>query len=162
MILGMASVANAALVLSFNGDTGEGDAQTEFKTVNPSDIFVVDVWSTTDAPDEFWVGIAGPVSYTGLGTVYSPPAPSTMVLSDGGYGPGSGWVYAYMTDPVMAGIGTWWEIELHCEGEGDVIIDLYDALGGTIIDTLVVHQIPEPATVGLLSFGGLFFRKRKK
>ncbi len=32
---------------------------------------------------------------------------------------------------------------------------------GTLVHTLVIHQIPEPGTVLLLGLGGLFLRKRK-
>lgn len=92
-------------------------------------------------------------------------------------------------------------VEFHCEGPGDVYIDLYAAsdiimwdleIGvtysyydasyseyiyyygivgyatstviaeGTLIDTILVKQIPEPATLALLGLGGLFLRRRKK
>ena len=34
-------------------------------------------------------------------------------------------------------------------------------LGGTVIDTILIHQTPEPATMALLGLGGLLLRKRK-
>lgn len=75
------------------------------------------------------------------------------------------------------------ELWFHCDAEGDVIIELvafgdvtkfvdYDASGnagatelivpaGTVLDTLIIHQIPEPMTFGLLGLGGLFLRRRR-
>ena len=50
----------------------------------------------------------------------------------------------------------------HCCEEVDVYIDLWDAgdLTGPQ-DTILIHQIPEPATLVLLGLGGLFLRRRK-
>jgi hypothetical protein len=75
-----------------------------------------------------------------------------------------------------------WNIEFHCTGKGEVLIDLTlnglsqyaeyekttsggnwvwvdmtaDDLGG-----LTIHQVPEPMTIALLGLGGLFLRRRK-
>jgi len=49
----------------------------------------------------------------------------------------------------------------HCEGIGDVTFYAYDENFLTV-DTQVIHQIPEPASLALLGLGSLvFFRKRK-
>ena len=154
LVLGLASVTNAALVLSFNGDTN-----VEVTTVAPSDYFTIDVYDTDGSGGEFWVNIAGPASYTGPGTVHIPPAPSNLVAAN--YSPG--WISALMNPPSVGAIGTWWDLELHCDDEGDVVISLTDDTGyltGTI-DTITVHQIPEPMTIALLGLGGLFLRRRK-
>ena len=65
----------------------------------------------------------------------------------------------------------------HCEEPTDVTIYLYAGVGGldyypdglgaediqegTLLDYIIVHQIPEPMTIALLSLGGLFLRRRK-
>ncbi len=51
-----------------------------------------------------------------------------------------------------------------CYDLGDVTLRLMDspiAAAGTVLDTLTVHQIPEPMTFALLGLGGLFLRRRK-
>jgi hypothetical protein len=53
-------------------------------------------------------------------------------------------------------------IRLHCLMEYvDILLTLSDATTGEIYDTQVIHQIPEPMTIGLLGLGGLFLRRRK-
>jgi hypothetical protein len=70
-------------------------------------------------------------------------------------------------------------IMLHCDGFGDVTLTLkvglaagnvfYDSAGtpeewqdGGIMDTLIIHQIPEPMTMALLGLGGLALLRRRR
>jgi hypothetical protein len=48
----------------------------------------------------------------------------------------------------------------HCEAVGDVTLSVFD-LDGNVLDSQVIHQIPEPITMVLLGLGGLFLRRRK-
>ena len=60
--------------------------------------------------------------------------------------------------------GKHFEFIYHCCGPESeyVTIDLYDKLDPSApIDSIVIHQIPEPATLMLLGLGGLFLRRRK-
>ena len=83
------------------------------------------------------------------------------------------------TDPTLGSYILLDNILVHCLGPGDVTLSLIaagpvyyhdDTAGafstlyqaGTILDSIVIHQVPEPATLALLGLGGLFLRRRKK
>jgi len=51
-------------------------------------------------------------------------------------------------------------LKLHCEDIGDVILTVFDA-DLNVLDSQIIHQIPEPVTFALLGLGGLFLRRRK-
>jgi hypothetical protein len=52
--------------------------------------------------------------------------------------------------------------DLHCEfGPSDDTIILWSQ-DAEELDRIVIHQIPEPATIALLGLGGLMLRRRKK
>jgi hypothetical protein len=53
------------------------------------------------------------------------------------------------------------DVLFHCDGPGDVTIAVVDE-NGLIEDTQVIHQIPEPMTIVLLSLGGLVTVTLKK
>jgi hypothetical protein len=78
-----------------------------------------------------------------------------------------------------------WDLLLHCDGPGEVIIDLtllglteyadysdgqglapypagaWKAAIEEDLGDLVIYQVPEPMTIGLLGLGGLLLRRRK-
>ena len=161
LVLGLASQASAVLQLSLNGVI-DGEYNVTEVSIYPSDEILIDVQSTDGATDKFWLGLepdTGDGEWLGS-NLYIPPAPSTMVVTDGGYGPD--WFYGNQPTPSVDSLpGTWFDATFHCLGEGDVYINLYDATGMIVIDTILVHQIPEPITIALLGLGGLFLRRRK-
>ena len=58
--------------------------------------------------------------------------------------------------------GTIFLVDYHQEGIGDVLVELYDGRvdgGYTVVDSLIIHEVPEPTTLLLLGLGGLFLRK---
>jgi len=163
LVLGMVTVANAGLQLSVNGQTN-GPGIPQEVTLKPSETILVDVTVANDLAG-LYLGIE-PVTGSGewvVGTkhLYLAVAGNTAVLDDGGYGD-MWWKISYPTPP---GIGTWsdgvaMDVVFHCTGLGDVNINLYDPSGYTVIDSILVHQTPEPMTMLLLGLGGLFLRKK--
>jgi hypothetical protein len=127
------------------------------------------------------------VADTALGAISGgvtniPPAPDASMLLGtavgdnfvGGLAPGVdgivGTIGAFTASPPYADGDYFTEILFHCEGPGDVVVSLYDISaawsvatedGGFLIDSVVIHQIPEPMTIALLGLGGLFLRRRK-
>ena len=58
-------------------------------------------------------------------------------------------------------------IDFHCTGadlvpyQGETRILLFDTASESVVDTQVIHQIPEPMTIALLGLGGLLLRRRR-
>lgn len=78
-----------------------------------------------------------------------------------------GWGYGYeIYDVQFSGTnpgGTVAVFRFHCVAEGDVTISLYNSSGDFVTpdDRIIIHQIPEPATIALLGLGGLLLRRKK-
>ena len=173
LVLGMASAANAALLISVDGQTDLADTEV---TLMPSDTVVIDIWGDgATGTGDFLLGL----DVGGPGALNIDDA---VILYAGSY-TYIGWLdYAYvaglvglqnpmvmisMTDVPPVGTpkapleGTLVDgIIFHCDGLGDVTLSLYD-LNLALLDTQVIHQIPEPMTIALLGLGGLFLRRRK-
>ena len=170
LVLGIASLASAGLQLSFNGAPAPDEV-----TVGPSDFFIIDVFDDVDFNNYtaylniYDAGPAGPyvpatlvsgatVENVQIDTMYAgadasvapgPPAHILIKALDAS---------APFDGPLGGGVQFW--MELHCEGEGDVIVELKSE-GFAPLDSIIIHQTPEPATMGLLALGGLFLRRRK-
>jgi len=181
MVLGLASMANAALEISVNGDYGV----TEVGPLLPSDILILDI-RTIDPiaylTVDYYALVAGPAP-TGMGTIdllsgittipdtgtfieHSAPASAYITgLMPGEEGFGINLAITDMTAGVPALSQLFDEILFHCDGPGDVMITLYLLDGNFAVvaaqDSVLVHQIPEPITMALLGLGGLFLRRRK-
>lgn len=175
MVLGIASAANAALLLSVDGVVDPPDSEIEIKE---SDWVTIDIWGDGATPGgDFFLGIGveGPASldvanaqilYTGnqkgIAEGYAAYAP---YIGGGVNVPFYQVTLFDLVPPEQTQVpleGTLVDgIRLHCDGVGEVTVILTD-LDGQILDTQVIHQIvPEPMTLGLLGLGGLFLRRRK-
>ncbi len=169
LVLALASMAHAGPVLTIR--VGGVDVGSDY-TIQPSDNITIGVYSDgiggTNGKYSGAMVINPYASDTGAGSwvasseaMYSPP----LVLSTGASVSISGPTLLFIAtntviaDSVGAGIG--FDALFHCDGEGDVTIVIFDDVFGPV-DTLTIHQIPEPMTVALLGLGGLFLRRRKK
>jgi len=174
LVLSMATMANAGLQISVGGVQDVTEAEV---TLVPSGELVLDIW--TDAQIETGIGegyFAMLASMQGGTIAGGIPAVWSILLYDDALGNGimvpeghNGVFGVVATPPATvfpAGMTLIDGIMFHCEGPGDVIVTLFALDGDTgellgILDTVVVHQIPEPITMTLLGLGGLFLRRRK-
>ena len=166
LVLGMASMANAAVSLSVSTDgvdyVGAIDSQIELE---PTDTIWIGVHDDGDigGHDNFVKILSGDGSWTGAGQVYMPPALTSAYIFD--YtAEGYGWMFinSIASSTIGPGAGTGAAFEFHCDAQpGDVIIQLQDG-GQNPIQDLVIHQIPEPLTLSLLGLGGLGLLRRRR
>ena len=164
LVLGIASMATAGLQLTVNGVVAEDSSIV----MAPSDYALIGLYNDGSVPKTVgYISIAsGPGSWTGGYAVYVPPATGSAYAYAYYYGPitgmGDTWIL-FDADAVpgnINGIGILADFEFHCDDFGDVTITYIDSAFG-LMDTLVIHQIPEPITLALLGLGGLFLRRRK-
>jgi len=179
LVLGLASVANAiTLKISVDGIVDPPDSEIN---VCPSGHLDLDIWcggftGAGGVDNTFWALVVDTASGTITGgVVISPPAP-TLTTVDGqsavevfypGLNPGEdgpwGGIAGGPTEVTPAGVYVD-EFEFHCIAPGDAIIRLVgstDFENWVVLDTQVIHQVPEPASMLLLGLGGLLLRRRK-
>ena len=172
LVLGMASLANASIILSVNGDPAPDQI-----TLFPSDWITIDMHLTagenitgydvafvlSNAQAAFdWSGITFPTVFDLPGAVVPVPTPQNVRVTA-----------SQIFSPAIPGpLVLVDELLLHCEEETDVVLNLVvmgttridggDIPVGTILDTITIHQVPEPATIALLGLGGLALLRRRK
>ena len=164
LVLGMASLANATLQISVDGDVGLDEI-----TIAPSDYICLDLTAEgTEDGSAYWLNIDGPGLVDIANVVqYVQDGPVEAYIID--LGPAVGHDQTIMMDLLIPGSvvnilpeGTVVDLLMfHCEGLGDVTVSVFDSNTGATLDTLTIHQIPEPMTLALLGLGGLFLRRRK-
>ena len=155
LVLGIASLATAGL--SIGGYDG-----SELKE---SDTIVLTIVGDGDTPalDPTWlVVVSGPGSVDpAQANLYMDAVPGVIDL-----GPILGqqtimFNTVIPTNPPPALDGLVGDIVFHCDGPGDVLIQLVNGSNMLPYDEILIKQVPEPATMGLLALGGLFLRRRK-
>jgi hypothetical protein len=181
LVLGMASVANAVLVLdiSVNGDTDPRDS--DIILCAPSGEVILDIYCSSgyDAAnpedDQYWALVTD-LAYGSIsnGNTYIPPAPSMSAILGtagllgipvpAGYDGPAGAISGSPGETAPPGV-YFDDFIFHCEAVGDATIQLWttpDGVTMTLQDTLIIHQVPEPMTITLLGLGGLLMLRRRK
>jgi len=182
LVLGVTSLASAALTLQISVNDEKNPVDSQYIITTPSCHLDLDIWTTADITPGVGEGFlaltvqtsgatisGGAVAYPGepglainddaAGTVGIPPLP---VGEQGVWG-----MIALSTlSLIPAGSTLFDDIEFHCEAlTGDLTITLWDCGVGldqaVYMDSVIVHQIPEPASMLLLGLGGLLLRRRK-
>jgi hypothetical protein len=173
LVLGVASVANAAIQIELRDAAGTTTIATGTATGVDlqlgTNYTVYVTGAVADSPATG--GIYGPTwtasDWTNLG-----PANSTTYVDDTGDLSFCNWVAAYQgydwqaKDSGMGpgvSTGDWVHVDLTALAQGSYSLGLFDyaVSSATAVATISGNVIPEPMTVALLGLGGLLLRRRK-
>ena len=187
LVLGVASMANATLQISVNGVQEPIDSEIIIPVEEvPSGILTLDIWTDADVgvfeqltwalvvTDNSIGTISGGVGLPPLnGAVWAGDAvDNAAIVLDPPYSGKAGTYLAGMSGNPLAGDTMYDDFLFHCEGIGDATVELWSMVNSvplpgeayvltTLLDTVTIHQVPEPMTMALLGLGGLFLRRRK-
>lgn len=186
LVLSIASLAQAGLTIQlYQGGTAYNAVTDAPLTVGDTlEVRLVAVGGDTgDSNPTLFVDETYGILTKTSGTINMPPAPTATLwqgeakndnyvtgmtdTEDGLFGA----IGDFSASPPYAD-GTYISgIVFTCVAAGDAVLKLvnvaanYDVLpenGGIAMDSVVIHQIPEPITMCLLGLGGLFLRRRSK
>jgi hypothetical protein len=177
LVMLMASMANAVIIeLSVDGQLTPGQAVVELE---PSDTFVIDIYDsqgyTQLGQDGYVIAMSDMAVSSISGGIILPDHLDSVILggnqelADLGFVGKTG-VLAFLGSSAGSGTPTWApgkvvdEILFHCDVyPGDTVIELLwtaDFTEWTVVDSIMVHQIPEPMTMSLLGLGALLIRRK--
>lgn len=192
LVLSMASAASASLSISVHDPSGQqpwdplNPADTEI-TIGVSDNLILDVYvsDTAGIPPFGGYAYALAANTTGGdisgGVVPEMPDPmwdakllgptagdDTMLPPAGEEGVG-GSIFNLGFTAIPEGTVVLDEVLFHCRAVGDTVINLYKMSSGVpidpatdLLDSVTIHQTPEPMTMALLGLGGLGLLRRRR
>ncbi len=159
----LCSTANAALLFSVDGVVNPPDTEV---TMMMSDIVTIGIFGDGQSPENTYLmglTINSPASLdiSGAGgNVYWIDEPGLAEML-GLQNPFVGIdLISWPPEPLLGTLVD--NIRLHCEGLGDMVLMLFDSGDPPMVmDSQVLHEVPEPMTIALLAVGGLAILKRK-
>ncbi|MHC4570847.1 MAG: PEP-CTERM sorting domain-containing protein [Planctomycetota bacterium] len=184
LVIGLASLAVASpdtLQISVHTDPPGGETwdpdnpQDSEIWLLPSETLFLDVYTTAEIYSEgglegYWLlGVSSTMGSISGGFVAPPWGGEPVTIFDGGdpyLPPGETGVFGSIGTFLAQGSGITGRIydgiTFTCEGQGDAVVNLYttDFATPTLIDSVIIHQVPEPMTIMLLGLGGLLLRRR--
>jgi len=174
LVASLTALANGTILdISVDGLPTSGTAPYDTGIIMvASDSLLLDITSSTGytAGDDVYFGLVCDPALATIsgGVAHIPPGPDglAMLYDDlSSFFGGTGVYGQQFSYAAMGGPGTFVDdILFHCEGVGDVVVSLWttpDFETYTLKDSIIIHQIPEPATIALLSLGGLLLRKKR-
>lgn len=181
LVLAMASAANATLQISIDGDPEPTESEYE---LSPSETIEMDIWTDAAIPPfgqfvwamvvdtddgtlsggaPIWANLPAGTAAAVTGATEDNDSVIPPTGMQGIWGNIANVGSTFTT--IAAGTVLFDSIVFHCERMVDATIELYlvteDVQMSNPIDSVIIHQIPEPATIMLLGLGGLLLRRRK-
>jgi len=178
VVLAMAGITNAGIRISVDGVVDPPDTQINITEV-PGGTVDIDLWGDGEEPmGTFYLGMSGPATLDISAPNWVYPGNNVDVwwedltdladyIETQGYLVGGTFANFTMNDLVtppavpapLDGILVN-NLPLQCEGLGEVLLVVTNG-EGLVLDTQIIHQVPEPMTISLLGLGGLLLRRRK-
>jgi hypothetical protein len=156
LVFGLASGANAALSLVGGTDP--------IKIGETATIFVA---NSVDDAYTAWLSIENPPTAAELQSIeFTPagnPGGSSTITPHPEYTDAQWIEFNVLSFPPAPQIAAGNHVELTVIGlsEGTTRLNLYDQGGEQVVASVDINVVPEPMTIGLLGFGGLFLLRRR-